>query len=447
MSSRTTNLQLLKLDRGDNLDTESGAFLRDNLDVIDQAVNAFGPGHKHNGIGATPPNVSAPATLTITADPGTFPSTTTVYYKYSFKNAAGGETEAAPLASISTSGLVSKPTSGPTLTASSTGGTMPPGSFEYLLSAYQGAVTLETEASPSIQIYVQGTGSTNSITLAFPGLPSGADGFNIYRRAPGELQFLYLDSQAEVAGVVADYVDDWSVAPNCNRASPTQNTTSQAESIKITLPIPVPAGYVARIFRTFNTSDWGESLLATIAVEGEDEFLDSGSSTIEGAPRAQGQILGSPSKIDLTNMNEVQGKLPPVAVSYPSQAYFLLEGAVTTGMNRYRHHILQANAKLKNLQLNLDFLEFNGVARINDVEVKLWKGSGEIFSTATMTEITPGTPKFLEPGDTSASYSLADAPVTAGEFLAVEVTGTDTNAFDLEATVTMWLFPTETSTP
>ena len=447
MSSRTTNLQLLKLDGSDAINTENGAFIRDNMDVIDQAVSAFGPGHKHNGIGATPPDVSVPATVALTADPGTFPSSTTVYYKYSFKNAAGGETEAAPLASIGTSGLVSQPASGPVLTANSTGGTMPPGSFEYLLSAYQGAVTLETEASPSIQIYVQGPGSTNSITLGFPGLPAGADGFNIYRRAPSETQFLYLDSQAEVAGVVDDYVDDWSVAPNCNRATPTQNTTSQAESIKVTLPVPVPAGYVARIFRTFNTSDWGETLATTLAIEGATEFLDSGFSTMEGSPRAQGQILGSPSKVDLTNMNEVQGKLPPVAITYPTQISFLFEGAVTTGRNPFRYNVRKGSRKLGKVYMHLGFFEWGAGPTTDPVEINLYKVTGESISTATLSKITPDGAAVILAGENSAVYDLAGYVLEEGSSLVCRVDSTDVNADTLEVDVTMWQYMTETTTP
>lgn len=443
MAERTANLGLLKLGNSDYISAENYSFVRDNMDILDQAVGTFGPGHKHNGIGATPPDVSVPATLAITADPGTFPSSTTVYYKYSFKNAAGGETEAAPLASVSTSGLVSKPTSGPALTASSTGGTMPPGSFEYLLSAYQGAMTLETEASPSIQIYVQGPTSTNSITLAFPGLPAGADGFNIYRRAPGELQFLYLDSQAEVAGVVADYVDDWSVAPNCNRASPTQNTTSQAESIKITLPVAVPAGYVARIFRTFNTSDWGESLLATLAVEGATEFLDSGSSTIEGAPRAQGQILGSPSKIDLTNMNEVQGALPPSGVVYPDEFTFSFPGLVVDGFAVQNFKVNHGSVVLKEAKILLDFPE-TSAGRASDITISFGKTYGDTQTDWT-TNLTLIDDVTVLAANNTAVLDLASATLAEDEFLICNVAGADSETFDLEVVVTMWRKFTETS--
>lgn len=437
MVDRTSNLGLLKLGNGDSLAVNNYEFVRGNMDTLDQAVSAFGPGHHHNGVGASPPSVAVPATVALTADPGTFLSTTTYYYKYSFQDANGGETEASPLTQITTSALVSKPTSGPVLASTPTGGTLPPGRYEYVLSAYKDAVTLETPASPLVQLYVPGPTSTSQIELSFPVLPGGATGFNVYRRGPGESQFVFLVSRPAVSGVVADYMDTGSVTPNNNRLAPNNNTTSQSESILVTLPLAVPVGYTAKIFRTDNTGDWSYSLLAVLATAGSVDFLDTGASTSEGSPRVQSQIFGSPSKIDLTNYNEVQGVLPPAAVVTPDQTSFLFDGAVVPGRHAKRFRPLHGTTILKDVVLDLDFMEM-GTGRTDPVAISLYKGTGELASTATYTEITPGVIKSLSSTDNHATFSLGGVELTSSDFLVCDVTASDAQAYDLEVGVTMW---------
>jgi len=177
------------------------------------------------------------------------------------------------------------------------------------------------------------------LTLNLPSLPAGTDGFNVYRRAPGEARFLFLASiDMTVATPPEEYEDDGSVEPDCNRPIPTRNTTADSNTINITIPGATPAvpdNCTWRLYRTYVMNDWNTSLLDWIVEEVEvgsgiitTEYSDVGSATSIGSPPSASQISASPSKIVLTDAEEVEGSPPPGLISHTHQVTFSEPGSV-----------------------------------------------------------------------------------------------------------------------
>lgn len=341
MAGLTSRYGLQKLSRGDTLAQSGYKFSDRDRDVMDQLLYLGAEGHRHTGDAAVVEEPDTAASLTLSASGGSIPGGTRVFYKYTWVDDQGQESIASPEAYVDTPDPV-QPPAAPSLSRSASGGTLNAGNYYYVLSAYVGSNTSETRATATNYITAQ-SGSTNTITLTLPNLPSGADGFNVYRRSPGQSQYHWLiDVDMTVATPPTQYVDDGSDQENCDRGLPATNTSNSSYSVIVTLPGATPAvpgdGYTWKIYRTYVNGNYENSFLHHVVEtvsEGDDTTVayheDVGTSTFSGQPPTSSETASAPSQIELEDAAEVQGRLPVGLVAgFPATREFTLPGTVTT---------------------------------------------------------------------------------------------------------------------
>lgn len=342
MAGSTDHYGLSKLESGDAFAANGYKYTNADRQSIDNLLYLGAEGHVHDGASGTVLTPDDPLQLTLNNTGGTLPASTRIYYKWTYVNFRGEESIASPEAYIDTAAAVSEP-SAPVLSYATTGGVLGGGNYFYVLSAYVGTSINETKALSPGYITVPITSSTNVLTLTFPSAPAGATGFNIYRRSPGQGTYYYLDSvDVNVATPPTSYVDDGSVAQDCDRTIASVNSTNSANSVDIQLPVSVPslpAGYTWKIYRTYVSTNWATSVLHHV-VEYTNEatpivttiYSDVGNSTTTGTFPSQNLLVSSPSKILLTGAAEVQGYLPMAnVVGFPQVVTFYFSGIQTAG--------------------------------------------------------------------------------------------------------------------
>ena len=319
MAGETSHYGLQKLEAGDPFSTSGYKFTSKDREQIDRLLYLGAEGHRHTGADSELEGPTQAPSLTLFETGGTIPAGSRVFYKYTLVDEDGNESSGSPEGYIDTAPQVDDPNP-PSLVASSAGGTLQPGNYYYVLSAYTNAYTQETKATNPSYITVPVGTVTNSITVTMPTAPVGADGFNIYRKRPGTANYLYL---ASVTSVTPSFLDDGSTAEDCNRVLPARNTTNATNAIRVCLPgatPAVPAGYTWRVYRTYITSNYEQSFLWHITEESSPGIIspcydDVGNATTAGAPPLTDQGVGSPSKIDLEG--ESEGQLPMGRTSFP----------------------------------------------------------------------------------------------------------------------------------
>lgn len=337
MGDTTDRFGLSKLGPGDSIANDGFKFSDADIELIDRLLQVATENHRHTGETVSNADPVAPPSVTLHATGGTIPAGTRCFYRYCLVDAMGFETASSPIAYVDTPPPIKEPAA-PTLNFATTGGTLPPGQYGYILSAYKGATTLETKATKPAVITVIGSTSTNSIDLILPALPSGADGFNIYRRGPGSPQYQLLASSAG-----GTYTDDGSVGVDCDRMLPNQNLTNGQNAVTITFPGATPTilpGFTWKIFRTFYATNWNNTVLEHLVPIGATpvvplSFDDVGQSTAVGAPPLVSKRIGSPPRINLTDGSEVQGFLPPGRNIVAHVVTFTVPGPVTAATGTF----------------------------------------------------------------------------------------------------------------
>ncbi len=288
--------------------------------------------------------VSSPAqqpTLTLSTSGGTIPAATDLYYGISFVDTFGNETAVSPLGYVRSPDALSAP-GAPTLTTSSTGGTLAGGTYRYAVAFYQtsGGVT---RAPNDQSIVVPTTTSTNTITLTLETPPSGADGWKIYRKAPGEDEFFFLAQVAAGSTPPTSYTDDGTVSPDCTKKRPTVNTTNSLNSVTVAInsqDLPLPSSVGAwRIYKTTSNGVFGSRNLVHHVVETTTEggadlvtsYVDVGASLLEGTPIYQTTIPPAIPQIDAGESLDTSGKPLPAVLAPKAvhQFYTFLPGTLT----------------------------------------------------------------------------------------------------------------------
>lgn len=321
---------------GESFSTDGYKYTSADRQTIDTLLYLGAEAHHHDGATGAVEEPEDPLQLTLNTTGGTLPAGTRIYYKWTYLTSRGEETAAGPEAFIDTPNAISEP-SAPSISYTTTGGTLQGGNYFYVLSAYVNSSIAESKALNPAYITIPATTITNEITLDLPTVPDGATGFNVYRRLPGQAKYYWLASiDTDVATPPTSYVDDGSVEEDCDRTIPKFNTTNSTNSVEVELPADVtmlPEGYTWKIYRTFIDGSWGSSFL-THVVEYTDEatpiitttYTDVGISTTEGTYPATSLVINSPSKILLTDGAEVQGVLPLSAIAFPIQHTFQWAG-------------------------------------------------------------------------------------------------------------------------
>ncbi len=257
MGSFTSHFGFQKLNQGDVASTNSWKFSDADRDLLDRLLwGMFGRTY-------TSLDPSVAPDLTLTTSGGSIPAGATVLYEYTLVNSIGLETAPSPIGSVSTAAAISAP-GPPSISYAATGGSLLPGEYFYALSSYKDVSTSETKVFDSAHVTVQAGTTTNSISMTMPTLPSGATGFNIYRRKPGAPQFVFLASTT-----ASSYTDDGSVPEDPNRITPASNTTAAANQVTIALPgaLTLDPGMTWKIYRTYISGAWSNSLVHHVVEE------------------------------------------------------------------------------------------------------------------------------------------------------------------------------------
>ena len=449
MSERTSNYNLVKLGAGDALSTEDYAVFGSNLELIDRIMAANG---RRPGSTSTP--VTDPASapeLDLDTTQGNLPAATTIYYRYAYVDSIGLETAASPISSVTTPAPLVAPAA-PGLTRSASGGSLFPGNYHYLLTAYETINTNETKGiSPSI-ITLATTGSTWIIDLELPALPSGADGFNVYRRGPGESEYSYLGSiDMGVATPPTTYEDDGSATPNCTRRPPISNQTSRSNNVTIGIPGATPVvdtdAAFWRIYRSYNLTDWTSSKLHDVVEETTEgsgiitpEYLDLGYATTRGVPLAVTEMSAAVSKIDLTDYNEVDGVLPVSANVVPFQLTFAMPGDVAVAEGTFVWEIEHDYLEVQYVRAAVGRGQFcNGGTVVVDVLKEIHA------ATPTWDSIFDATFPTIADGEHSSPEVVPNDPsLVKGDRLVVDITGV-TTALVQDLVVNIYCLVRETS--
>ncbi len=327
----TPHYGLKRLRAGESMAQNSYQFTDADRNLIDALLYVGAEGHHHTGLPATSASPTVAPTLALNSTVGTLPGGARVSYKYTLVSPLGLESAGSPESFVTTPALTAVPAAPTLIVHATTGGTLPAGMYYYALSAYKPVQTAETPATNIAYISVP-SGSTNQIRLTYPTLPSGATGWNIYRRKPGESDYHFLVS---VASGPTTYVDDGSVAEDCDRRRPTVNGTSGANKVTITLPAALPGvGWTWKVYRTLVTNSYINSLLHHVVEETSEgsgvivtNYVDTGGGTYSGEPQALSHLIGDAPKVIFTGGAEVTGRLPLANVqAFPFEVTFVFLG-------------------------------------------------------------------------------------------------------------------------
>ena len=334
MASLTNRYGLQELDAGDALSKNGYAFTNGDRQRIDQLLYIGAEGHRHTGGVASVSNPTDPLTAVLDTSFGNIPAGQTVSYKYTLVDESGAESAPSPEVSVNTPPPVSAP-GAVGLSRYLAGGTMTAGNYYYGVSAYKDAEILETRMSEAAFVTLSSTSTTWRVELELPGLPSGADGFNVFRRGPGESKYSFMESiDMQVATPASTWVDTGAIDPNCNRLPSSLNTTNSANQVILGFPgatPSVPEGFTWRVYRTYTVGNYQNSKLAWVVEETFEgsgvvtaEFTDIGLAASAGGPPDNSEFVAPPAQIDLAT--EVDGLLPMSKTASVQVATFAFPG-------------------------------------------------------------------------------------------------------------------------
>lgn len=280
MASESRNFQLQKLGSGDPFGLNDFAFSDRNIEVIDTLLKYLAD-HTHDG---APPPQEGPDTppaldLVATTVGAGFPSETTIYYRYAHVAPDGTESVASAQSQVTTPEPLPVPEA-PVVEWGSASGSLPPGSYLYRVSVWTGTDTLETPAGPIGAVLIPSTASVARAVLTLPDLPTGGDGWNVYRRSPGGVDYQLIASVPASEGTT---FNDGGIAPSGIRFAPTYDTSQNSANVTVTVD-SVPDGWSWRVYRTLVDGSWGQSLLDTMP-DDELTFTDTGMEAFDGSPR------------------------------------------------------------------------------------------------------------------------------------------------------------------
>lgn len=299
------------------------AFVADRISM-DRLLRIACEAHTHTGIVLSEIPPPAPE-LQVSRTGGCLPPNESVHYKVAIVDIYGQERLASASASAFTPPQVATPGT-PKLTADSYG-SLPPGDYQYAVSAYVDAADNETAMSNIV------TGSLVAPKAAWiiapPPPPSGADGWNLYRKAPTEIGFRRLMTEEQGSGGF-NFYDDGLELRGFER-SPDENTTNVTSSVTVDLVEPLSPGQSAKIYRTFDSGDWETSLVAWTPTV---PYVDQGFPTGAGYPPDVSAGVGGAPKIRLGT--DTTGALPPGLLTPTYTAMFNIRGQVQVGYWRWQ---------------------------------------------------------------------------------------------------------------
>lgn len=313
----TAHFGFTRVANGEPLSKNGWSFTDLDVTKLDQLLYAAFT-HSHDG-GLALGNPSDLPTLAAVPTGGSLPAATSYFYRVSFIDEHGLETAASDEATVNTPDPISPPTA-PSASVETTGGTVAPGIYSYLVTCvdnYAGETTPSSMASAQVI-----GGSANQIRLDLPDLPTGAESFTIYRSRPGQSQFYLLGSTDTTVYFDTGITEDQSIS------APTTNTTNSANSIVVTINDAafIPLGCTAwRIYRATTAGGYDGNCLVHEVTEGvtDDstvpltEWTDTGDTLLAGFPQNSTSTVPHGA---LLTLNQITGTLPLSAMARGSQA-------------------------------------------------------------------------------------------------------------------------------
>jgi hypothetical protein len=325
MGNRTERFGFTTFDNEqDNLAAENfKAFGSDRIN-LDRLLWVAAETHRHNGEQLTE-LVPPPPVLDIDITGGALPPNTAIFYRISLVDPSGQEHLASQIASLVTP--VQSPTpAAPQMSAGGNNGFLGPGDYQYGVSAYVGDTFHETPLSETV------SGSLRvghfGWAITFPRLPSGATGFNLYRKGPTESSLNYLLSVTSEGSTV---YDDGAIDLSRARYSPAANTTATTNIVRLDLEEALPTWWTVKVYRTFDSSNWDRTLIGWTS---ELPFTDVGAQPEVGYPPDTSAGVGGAPKIRLGT--DTTGTLPPGLVSTTQVATFNVRGSLESGAGHWQ---------------------------------------------------------------------------------------------------------------
>ena len=253
---------------------------------------------------------------------GTLNAGAALYYRISYVDTDGNETQASQEQAIQFDAALSPPEA-PVLSGTTTGGTLAAGTYRYALAYYQtgGASTTAPHYSS-----ITTTGTTSVVTITFPTpVDTDADGWDIYRRDPSDNKYYFLKSVAMTATPPTSTTDDGSTTLDCLISLPSTNTTNGSNSATVAIAsTDLPLASTIASWRIYRTSTSGaypaNSLLATVTettTEGGTDlvtsYIDTGYMTGAGVPLLQAATPPGVAQLDAADVfSSTSGDLPAV---------------------------------------------------------------------------------------------------------------------------------------
>lgn len=429
----TLHYGLQRLNQGEAFALNGQKYTTLDRDQIDRLLFVGAQDHHHLGHTTVQADPTVAFTGTLNTSVGGLPANTRIWYQYTWVDPDGFETAASPEFFTTTPTGITTPLA-PALSASGAGGTMVGGGYFYGLSVYTGSTGSET--LPASNYVVVPGGTTGSVTLTYPALPSGATGWNIYRRSPGESGFFFLASVVAGATPPTTYVDTGAVAETCSRLAASSNTTSTNNSVMLTLPVAIPTGFTWNVYRTFVQGNYANALLYR-GISGATTYVDVGNGTLTGNPPAISQLIPTPTKIDLAT--ETTGVLPLAqmsSLSYPVVLTFSFPGAVVVQSGKSVWTCEFATAQIVNARASLGR---GKVPASTAVIVDVLKGTGQNPTYSSVYGgATPATKPQVAVGKQVGVSAVPNVTaLVAGDTLSVDVTQAGGGATPTDADVTV----------
>lgn len=329
------------LGSGDSFQSDGFKFTDADRELIDRLLRYATEEHRHTGRAGEDLTPEAALNLTLSTTGGTIASGTRYYYRYTIVDELGNESAPSPIAYVDTPSTVATP-GAPAISYVAGSGALEPGGYSYVLSGYKGATTQETKATNSAFINIPGGNSSNSVSLILPTMPFGADGFNVYRKSPSGMHYLYITT-IPAPSPLQVWVDDGSISGDCDRSLPSVNRTGGTNAIAVAFPGATPfldERWSWRVYRSNDPNRWGRSRLKDMTPINDPpvtplSFYDTGLATAVGGPPAKAQVINAPPKITLTDAEEIEGTLPPGLLVAPQMLTFAEPGPVEAREGTY----------------------------------------------------------------------------------------------------------------
>lgn len=404
----TPNFRFLVLEEGDDPYSKDRQFFVADRDKLDQLLQRLSR-HRHTGASDWPETPEAPS-LTLVTDPsagGRIPAGVRLWYAVSLVNMETGEESPVSDAVYIDTPEPVEPPDQPSLAWGSSGGTLQPGIYYYVISAWTGSSAYETQASPPAGIAIPTGEVTNRVQIELPSPPVGADGFNIYRRKPGGQHYNYIASVSlDVPSPPSHFVDT-GLEEDCDRVAPRVNQTHTTNAVVVTYANEeVPWDHTWKIYRTVDDTSWASSLLTHVVEHTEDEswiinptFTDIGAATSTGSPVDTTVTFTEPDPIDLTDSLEVSGYLPMANVAgFPLSARWEFAGPVTPTVGT-RQWVAPTDCRVVTVDLSLapGSVPASTPVLVDVVAHRQWSGGSSVDEVVAQVEIPVGETVALSP--------------------------------------------------